>query len=170
MFFLFRPIRLLFTALVMESTPRQMALGLALGVCVGLVPKGNLLAIILGVLLAATRVNLAIAGFAIVICAFVSGVFDSVFDSIGGYLLQISWMQGIYTELANMPFVPWTDFNNSIVMGSFVSGLLLIWPVYRGSRPLFEKYMEKFSKHARRWWLVKCLLGAEWADRIAAVK
>lgn len=170
MFFVFRPIRLLLKAMVMESTPRQMSLGLALGVCVGLVPKGNLLAITLGVLLAATRVNLAIASCAIVVCAFGSGYLDSFFDQVGGFVLQISWLQGMYTEMANMPFMPWTDYNNSIVMGSFVIGLLLIWPVHRLSRPVFEKYSAKLAKHARHWWVTRILLGAEWANRIATIE
>ena len=87
MFLILRPLRLLLQAFVMESTPRQMSLGLAFGVLVGLVPKGNLLAIVLGTLLASTRVNLAIATLAIVLCTFAATVCDSLFDQIGGFIL-----------------------------------------------------------------------------------
>lgn len=170
MFIILRPLRLLLQAFVMESTPRQMSLGLAFGVLVGLVPKGNLLAIVLGTLLAATRVNLAIATLAIVICALISGAFDSFFDQVGCYVLSQPSLQGLWTELANTPFMPWTDFNNSIVMGSFVCGLVLIWPVHRLSRPVFEKYTERLSRYARRLKFAKLILGAEWANRIAAIK
>lgn len=170
MFLILRPLRLLFQALVMETTPRQMSLGLALGVLVGLVPKGNLLAISLGILLAATRVNLAIASLAIVICTLMSGYCDSFFDQIGGYVLSQPSLQGLWTDMANTRIVPWTNFNNSIVMGSFVVGLAMIWPVHRISRPVFEKYSERLARHLRRWWIVKIILGAEWADRIAAVE
>ena len=44
MFLILRPLRLLFKALVTESTPTRMSWGLALGVLMGVVPKGNLLA------------------------------------------------------------------------------------------------------------------------------
>lgn len=57
MFFL-RPVRFFFKALVTDNTPSQLALGFALGVVIGLVPKGNLLAISLMVVLSAIRVNL----------------------------------------------------------------------------------------------------------------
>ena len=57
MFLILRPLRLLFKALVIESTPTQMSYGLALGVLLGVVPKGNLLAVVLGFWIAATRVN-----------------------------------------------------------------------------------------------------------------
>jgi uncharacterized protein (TIGR03546 family) len=169
MFLILRPLRLLLQAFVMESTPRQMSLGLAFGVLVGLVPKGNLLAIVLGTLLASTRVNLAIATLAIVLCSFAALACDSLFDQIGGYILAKPSLQNMWTELANMPFMPWTDFNNTIVMGSFATGLVLLWPVHRLSRPFFEKYAEKIAERARRWRWAKLSLGAEWANRIAAV-
>jgi uncharacterized protein (TIGR03546 family) len=169
MFLILRPLRLLLQAFVMESTPRQMSLGLAFGVLVGLVPKGNLLAIVLGTLLASTRVNLAIATLAIVLCSFAALACDSLFDQIGGYILAHASLQSMWTELANMPFMPWTNFNNTIVMGSFATGLVLLWPVHRLSRPFFEKYAEKIAERARRWRWAKLILGAEWANRIAAV-
>lgn len=169
MFLILRPLRLFLQAFVMESTPRQMSLGLAFGVLVGLVPKGNLLAIVLGTLLASTRVNLAIATLAIVLCTLIATVCDSIFDQIGGYILAQPSLQGLWTEMANMPFVPWTDFNNTIVMGSFASGLVLLWPVHRLSCPLFEKYAEKIAVRARQWRWARLILGAEWANRIAAI-
>ena len=168
MFLILRPLRLLLKALVIESTPRQMSLGLAFGVLVGLVPKGNLLAICLGICLAATRVNLAIAAFAIVFCALTSGIGDSLFDRVGGFVLSLPVLQSFWIALSNQPFVPWTDFNNTIVMGSFVVGLALLWPVHRLSYPLFEKYSSRLAIYARRWWITKVILGAEWAGRISA--
>lgn len=170
MFLILRPMRLLLKALVMESTPRQMSLGLAFGVLVGLVPKGNLLAITLGILLAATRVNLAIATFAVVFCSLTSGLADSLFDEVGGFVLSRPMLQSLWIELSGLPFVPWTDFNNTIVMGSFVVGLALILPVDKLSRPMFEKYSARLAQHARRWWITKVILGAEWADRIASAE
>ena len=40
---LIRPFRFLVQALTAENTPRQLAWGLAIGVAIGLVPKGNLI-------------------------------------------------------------------------------------------------------------------------------
>lgn len=170
MFLILRPLRLFIQAFVTESTPRQMAFGLALGVFVGLIPKGNLLAIVLATLLAATRVNLAIATFAIVICSLCAAMLDSLFDRVGTFVLTQPLLQGVFVEMINTPFMPWTDFNNSIVMGSFVTGLMLIIPIYRLSRPMFEKYAGKVAARLRQWRYAKLLLGAEWANRIAAVE
>ena len=169
MFLILRPLRMLFKALVIESTPTQMSYGLALGVMMGLVPKGNLLAVVLGFLVAATRVNLAVAAFAAVAVTFASTWLDSTFDKVGIYVLGMPSLQGFWESAYDTPMMPWTDFNNSIVMGSFLCGLMMIWPVHRISRPVFEKYTESLARHIRHWRITKILLGAEWADRFGEV-
>lgn len=169
MFLILRPLRLLFKALVIESTPTQMSYGLALGVLIGLVPKGNLLAIVLGFLVAASRVNLAIVACAAVGVTFASTWLDSTFDQVGVYVLGQPSLRSFWEAVYDTPMMPWTDFNNSIVMGSFICGLALIWPVHRVSRPVFQKYSESLARHLRDWRITKILLGAEWADRFGKV-
>lgn len=169
MFLILRPLRLLFKALVIESTPTQMSYGLALGVLLGLVPKGNLLAIVLGFLVAATRVNLAITACAAVAFTLASSWLDSTFDQVGACVLGQPSLRGFWEAVYDTPMMPWTDLNNSIVMGSFVCGLLLIWPVHRVSRPVFQKYSESLARHIRDWRMTKILLGAEWADRFGSI-
>ncbi|MCA9086367.1 MAG: TIGR03546 family protein [Planctomycetaceae bacterium] len=161
MFLIIRPVRLVFKALVTEATPGQLALGFALGVLVGLVPKGNLLAIALGIVLAASRANLGIAAATILVFSFISPWFDPASDYIGTWLLSLPSMQQTWTDLYNTPLMPWTSFNNSIVMGSFILGVLLLYPNYRLSRPVFEKYTQKLSVWSRRYRITRYLLGAE---------
>jgi uncharacterized protein (TIGR03546 family) len=167
MFFVLRPLRLFLKACVTESTPLQMSYGLALGVLVGLVPKGNLLAIGLGLLLAATRVNLAIAASAAVAVSFAAVMCDPLFDRIGTAVLTAPSLRSFWTSLSETAFVPWTDFNNTVVMGSFLCGLTLFWPLHWLSRPFFARYVPRITERARKWKLVRILAGAEWADRLS---
>ena len=169
MFRILRSLRLLFKALVIESTPTQMSYGLALGVMLGLVPKGNLLAIVLGFMVAAMRVNLAIVACAAVAITFASSSLDSTFDRVGVCVLGHPSLRSFWEAVYDTPMMPWTDFNNSIVMGSFICGLLLIWPVHRISRPVFQKYSESVARHLRDWRITRILLGAEWADRFGSI-
>ena len=170
MYLILRPVRLLLQAVVMESTPRQMSLGLAFGVLLGLVPKGNLLAIGLGLMLAATRLNLAVAALGAMAAALAAVACDGVFDQIGWWVLSRPQLTGVWQWLYEKPFVPWTDFNHSIVMGSFVMGLALILPVHFASRPLFARYAGVVRMYAGRTWLVKVVQGVEAANRVSAVE
>lgn len=153
-----------------QSAPQQLSMGLALGILVGLVPKGNLLAIALGMILAASRVNLGIAAAAIVCCSLASPLLDPVSHVIGSWLLRLPALNTFWTWLYNQPVAPWTAFNNSVVLGSLVLGMVLLYPAHRLSRPLFEKYAESAGNWVRRFWLTRALMGAEWATRIGSVK
>lgn len=169
MIFFLKPIRLALKALVTQATPGQLALGFAMGVLIGLVPKGNLIAITLGIVLAASRANLGVAAATILGCSFLSGYMDPLSDKVGWWLLSQPSLTDMWTALYNKPVVPWTDFNNSIVMGSLVIGLLLLYPLYRLSKPVFARYTEKVSAWAKRYWLTRVLLGAEFAERLGGV-
>ena len=166
MLLIVRPLRIALKALIAEATPGQLALGFALGVLIGLVPKGNLTAIVLGVVLAASRANLGVAAATIIAFSFASPWFDPVSHQIGTYLLGHPFLLSTWTKLYNTPVMPWTAFNNSVVLGSFVIGLILVYPLYRLSRPVFKMYSEKVGAWARRYWLTRVLLGVEWADRL----
>ena len=55
--FFVRPLRFLVKGMLADDGPRRVALGLAIGMIIGLVPKGNLVAIALSLLLFGTKVN-----------------------------------------------------------------------------------------------------------------
>ena len=169
MLLFFKPFRLFVSALCAQSAPSQLSMGLAAGILVGLVPKGNLLAIMLGMMLAATRVNLGTAATAIICCSLASPLFDPVSHLLGSWLLNQPSLCVFWTWLYNQPVVPWTAFNNSVVLGSFVTGLLFLYPAHRLSQPLFEKYSEVVARWVRKFWLTRALMGAEWATRVGAV-
>ena len=169
MYLILRPVRLLLQAVTMESTPRQMSMGLAFGVLLGLVPKGNLLAVVLGLMLAATRLNLAVAALGAMVAAIVAVACDGWFDQLGWFVLTRPQLAGVWEWLYEKPFVPWTDFNHSIVMGSFVTGLALILPVHFLSRPLFAKYTGVLRSVAGKSVLVRIVQGVEVADRVSEV-
>ncbi|MCA9059190.1 MAG: TIGR03546 family protein [Planctomycetaceae bacterium] len=169
MLFLLKPVRLGIKALLTESTPRQLSMGFALGILLGLVPKGNLLAIGLGIMVAALRINLGVAAAAALAATFAGVWLDPVSDRVGTWLLSHPALQSFWTQLYNTPLMPWTDFNNSVVIGSLLIGLVLVYPLHRLSHPLFVRYSTVVGERARRWRLARLLLGAEWADRLGSL-
>ncbi len=59
---------------------------------------------------------------------------DPLFDRVGLLLLQISGLRGLWTDWYNMPLLPYTGFNNSVVLGSFVVWLVCAVPIYFAAR------------------------------------
>ena len=101
--FWLRPFRLFAKALTVDATPRQMAFGLALGVLVGLVPKGNLLAIGLMMLLCALRVNLGVGMTAVFVTSWVGMLLDPITHRIGEFLLKNETLRPLWTGWCWIP-------------------------------------------------------------------
>lgn len=123
-----------------EGTPRQIAAGFALGAALGLTPLVN--AHNLVVFAAACLLNVSFGGFLLGWTVFVPLGFalDPLFHAVGLALLQAPALTGFWTTLANTPGMPLTNFNNSVVLGSLVSWLVLWLPIFFLSRWLVVRY------------------------------
>jgi uncharacterized protein (TIGR03546 family) len=117
-------------ALNSEGTPRQVAGGIALGAALGLTPIANLHNLVIAFV--AMLLNVSLAGFSLGWMLFVPAGFalDPLFDAVGRALLGAPVLRGLWTTLSNLPVVPFTRFNNSVVLGSLVCWLVLLVPIY----------------------------------------
>ena len=129
-----QPIRYLWQALTAERLPRDIALGAAIGMIVGLIPKGNLTAVILAMLMAALRLNLG-AGLLTAFCvSTLSPHLDALTHGIGIRILDWDITERILTRWFDLPLVPWLALNNTVVLGNLLLGLVLFYPTYRISQ------------------------------------
>ncbi len=127
-------------ALNSEGTPFQVAAGIALGAALGLTPIGNVHNVVIGLL--AMILNLSLAGFTLGWTLFVPVGFllDPLFDRIGTALLSAPGLQDLWTRLYNTPLMPYTNFNNSVVLGSLVFWAVAFVPLLLCSKWLLVKY------------------------------
>ncbi|MCP4194373.1 MAG: TIGR03546 family protein [Planctomycetaceae bacterium] len=133
----FKPIRDLLRIFSHENSPRQLALAIALGLIIGLLPKGNLIAVSLTILMFTLRVNLG-AGLTttFLVSLFASGL-DPLTHAIG---LRVLGHPSSYAHLSawhQLPVVPWTSLNNTVVIGGLLLGIALFYPVYHLAEMLF---------------------------------
>ena len=160
------PIRFLVEALTAESSSRQLALGFALGLVIGLVPKGNLLAVALVMVLYCLRVNLAAGLCSAVLFSWLGVLTDPFTHQIGLWLLSAESLRSVWTQLYDLPLAPWTGFNNTVVLGSLLLGLALFYPVYRVSEPLAARFGPPLQRRLQRFRLVRLLWGLEMAGSV----
>jgi uncharacterized protein (TIGR03546 family) len=113
------------------QTPKQIAGGFAFGALIGLAPFNYLYSFFIFFLILIININITSALFSIVISRLLSGLFDSLAHKIGVILLvKIEILQKFWTALYNMPIIPYTNFNNTVMMGSIVISLILFIPIY----------------------------------------
>jgi uncharacterized protein (TIGR03546 family) len=125
-------------ALLASKAPEQLALGFTIGMVIGLVPKGNLIALSLCVLLFSMRCNKGLGLAAAVLFSFVGTWTDPFAHRLG--LMALSWqpIQATYASIFKLPFAPWLGFNNTVVTGSLLMGLYVAYPVYWITRLMFS--------------------------------
>lgn len=134
-----------------EGTPAQVAAGVMLGAALGLTPllSGHNLLIVLLICLLNVSVGGALLGFALFTP--VGFLLDPLFHGIGNRLLVDSpALQPLWTTLYNMPLLPYTGFNNTIVLGSLVGWLILALPIYLAAAWAITRYRATVGERVRR--------------------
>jgi uncharacterized protein (TIGR03546 family) len=120
----------LFKTLHSEGTPGQVAAGMMLGAGIGLTPLLSAHNLVL--FAAIVLLNVSFGGGMLGLALFtpLGFLLDPVFDRIGLALLKAPALQQLWTDWYNIPLVPYTNFNNSVTLGSFVFWLLAAVPLY----------------------------------------
>jgi uncharacterized protein (TIGR03546 family) len=157
-----------------ETDPRQISLGFALGMIPGLTPLTSLhnLLVLLAILF--FRVNIGAAMLSWGVFKILAYALDPLFHQIGLFLLTgVAFLQGLWTTLYNAPLVPYTHFNNSIVMGSLVFSLFAFYPVYWGGRFMVVKYRETLMERFNRLRIVQVFRASDlykWYSRYSKLR
>src|SRR5689334_21933309 len=137
---LLKLIQSLVATLHSEGTPRQIAAGFALGAALGLTPLVNVHNAIVLALLCVLDVSFGAGMLAWAVFAPLGFLLDPVFDRVGRALLDAPSLRATWTTLENTPLVPFTNFNNTVVLGSVVVWLTLFIPIYFLARWLVLRY------------------------------
>src|SRR5688500_7941701 len=124
-----------------EGTPGQVAAGIALGSVLGLTPLMNVHNLLIAALILVMNVSVggALLGWALFLP--VGFLLDPVFDRIGRqFLLETPALEPLWTAWFNTPVLPYTNFNNTIVLGSVVTWLALALPIFFAARYGVARY------------------------------
>lgn len=120
----------LFKTLHSEGTPAQVATGVALGAAWGLTPLLNLHNLGIAALVLVLNVSVGGAMLGWLLFTPLGFALDPLFDLVGRRLLLAPGLEGFWTRAYNVPVLPWTNFNNTVVLGSVVlwaAGLVPTW-------------------------------------------
>ncbi|MEX0602482.1 MAG: TIGR03546 family protein [Bacteroidota bacterium] len=140
------------------QTPRQVAGGFALGSIVGLSPALTLQGLLLWLIILILDVNLSAAILAFTLFSMVAYLLDPVFHHLGYWLLaDMEGLKDLWTSLYNAPLAPLTRFNNTVVLGSFLSAIALSPGVYFGMKQFVSAYRTHLHARIQQWRLYQLI-------------
>jgi uncharacterized protein (TIGR03546 family) len=139
-----------------EISPKQIAAGAALGMILGFAPVKCLQSYVLLIIILLVNVNLGSATLSTAVFALFAFIFDPIADKIGYYLLVTTKsLTPFWTNLYNMPLLPYTKFYNTVVLGSFVISIILIIPVYLVALKSIGYYRANYKDKVAKWKIMK---------------
>ena len=144
-----------------EGTPGQVAAGMALGAALGLTPLLNVHNLVVFSLI--VMLNVSFGGGMLGWALFVplGFILDPVFHAIGLGLLQATSLRGLWTSMYNTPLVPYTNFNNTIVLGSVVGWLALAVPIFFASRWAVARYRATIGARVQQSKFYKAIMASK---------
>ncbi len=148
-----------------ENGTNQIAWGVAAGFVLGMSPMLSLQTMLLFLMILVFRIQAGAAFLAAFFFKFMAYLLDPMFAMVGAMVLEAPSLRGLFTTMYNMPLVPLTRFNNSIVMGSGIAALLMMPVIFFVARVLVIKYREKIVQRYQQtkfWKAVKATAFYKW--------
>ena len=145
-----------------DGTPTQIALGAALGAALGLTPIANVHNVVILALLLVLNVSFGAGMLAWGLFVPVGFLLDPLFDRVGHRLLvETPALTGLWTSWFNAPLVPYTNFNNSVVLGSVVGWIVLFAPIALLVNFLVVRYRAAYGQRVRQSRFYKALTASQ---------
>lgn len=133
-----------------DGSPGQVAAGIALGSALGLTPFLNVHNLLIFACIVLLNVSFGGAMLGWMVFVPVGFLLDPVFDLIGRRLLTDPGLTPFWTRWYNTPLVPYTNFNNTVVLGSVVGWLVLAIPIFVLARIGVVRYRATIGERVRR--------------------
>lgn len=123
-----------------ETGIHQLSAGFAAGFVLGMTPVLSIQSLLIFLFILFFRIQFGAAIVGAFVFSFVAFALDPLFHRVGLSMLENESLIPLWSNLYNMPLVPFTRFNNSIVLGAGVVAFALTPFVYISSYFLIKKY------------------------------
>ncbi|MCL2007925.1 MAG: TIGR03546 family protein [Treponema sp.] len=135
----------------------DIAAGFVWGLFLGLIPVGNIFWVLLFITSFLFKHHHPTKLLSMAILRLFSPAFAPIVDMLGWEVLHLENLQPFFTSLYNMPLVPLTKFNNTLVAGGIAGGLILSIPVYIAVYFIVPLYRQTIAPKVRENKLVKAI-------------
>jgi uncharacterized protein (TIGR03546 family) len=147
-----------------DANPSQISLALGFSLISGLLPFFSPFSLLVLFIVFILRVNLSAY---LLGTAFFSGIaylLDPLLHRIGLALLTASPLEGLWTALYNSTLWRVQRFNNSVVMGSLVVGILCFVPLVLLANALIRSYREHLLAWVKKTRLMQAFTASKFYD------
>ncbi|VAY86816.1 hypothetical protein MNB_ARC-1_1057 [hydrothermal vent metagenome] len=132
------------------QTNFQLSLALIFGMFSGFLPFFSLINAIVVLVVFSLNIPLGVYVVFTVMFSMLGALLDNSFATFGYMLLTDSSLNNLWTTLYNFTPALWFNFNHTITLGSFMVSLIMLFPLYFISKPLFNHYRNTLIKLSQK--------------------
>ncbi|TVR54732.1 MAG: TIGR03546 family protein [Spirochaetaceae bacterium] len=146
----------------------EIGAGIAFGLWLALVPGGNLLFFALALTAFLVKINLGLTIVSFAVFLPIVPIADRLLDRIGYWILTRAPLEPVFARLLSTTIVPWTRFNDTIVMGGLVVGVVLFVPVAALATLFVRLYRRYIHARIAQSKIVKAIKATPIAQKLSA--
>ncbi len=132
-----------FKELNSASNKKMISLAIVLGLISGFLPAFTFLNYIIFFLVFVLRIPLGLYFASFTLFKLFSYLLDPLFNKIGYLVLTFKSLEPLFTYLYNLPFLRWSGFNNTLVIGSLIVGIIIGIVLYFILEHFIDTYRQK---------------------------
>ncbi len=140
------------------TSNKMMVLAIVLGLIAGFLPFVNFFTVLIFIIVLIFRIPIGLFLASFSFFEFIGYFLDPLFNKSGLFLLKASFLKPVWTFFYNLPLFRWSGFNNTIVMGSLVwgivSGIVLYFILIKLTALYRSRVFEKLKTKKYLSWLV----------------
>ena len=155
---MWKPLIKLLKIISSNTDPGAIAAGFSAGILLGFMPKNNLLWYILSIFIIFLYIQRTTFLLAMALGSILSVFLDPTFNQLGIFILSNEKLIPFFSAALDIPFVSLTKFNNSVVMGSLICGIVFYIPLFflvKFIVILWRKYVAQFFQNSKLFKLIK---------------
>ncbi|WP_045861308.1 TIGR03546 family protein [Teredinibacter purpureus] len=152
-----------------ETNPWQIAFAIMLGMMVGISPLMRLHNVVIVFLVLFFRINIATFLLAIAVFSGVAIALDPLLISVGESILTSSGAESTWQVFYNSSFGRLSQFNHTLTMGSFVTGLAMAIPLLLLSKAFVVQYRDKIMVAVNKMQIVRMLRASTFFQRMSGL-
>ena len=139
-----------------SSNDKFISLAVVFGLIYGFLPSVNLFSFIILIIVFIFRIPLGLFLVSLTLFKTIGYFLDTIFDKTG-YLILTSFVP-FWESIYNLPLMRWSGFNNTIVMGALVWGILIGTLFYIILNEFIRVYRKKVFSFLKKYKLLKWLV------------
>lgn len=147
----------LIVAINANNRTGEVAAGVSCALLLALIPSGNLLWFCLFLITFFLKINLGAELLFLALFKLLVPLADGLLHRLGLLVLSQASLSRFFTGAYNLPLLPLSRFNNTVVMGGLIAGIVLWVPVFLLFRRLVVLYRRGLRERIAGSRLVKAL-------------